>query len=1116
MRSSIPKKCAAIGMSLLLIGSASVAVAQFSSSVQGTVTDATGASIPGAEVTLTNKGTNGSVRAHTNSTGVYRFGSLTPGAYTLLVHRDGFSDTREDITVTTEEVAGANVTLRAGSSATVEVTQQVPVLNPEETRTQYTLSEEELRNLPDQNSATLGFVRLAPGSTGVVEGLNNLNENRNLPEANANGLDSASNLYTLDNVPIVSSQNYASSYNGNVAGAIVFVPNLSAIGEVALQTTTFAVSYGTQASQITAFSTKSGSNKWHGIFDESYGDRVLNANAYNVVPGTQHRHVYSGGIGGALIKDKLFFWGAAEHRGEIAPAGSGAAQTFTPQFASFISDPKNDPNQVNVTAFIKNAPNTRANFVPSASDQTAAQYFGGCTNGATTTSYNTPCGMLVTENATEAGAHFLYGENYNGRIDYSLRGGKDKLYAFYYGSTQLSDSESIAPAFDGYTPTHGKDTSLNYTSTLTSNIVNQATFGYWDFRFDFQTTPHSRQLVDDPFLFLGLGVGGLTRFVPFIDVEKQFYGRDTVLIQKGRHYFNIGVEAANNVSYDDRTGIYSRPLLYLWFSKNAFFDDQLNLNVGSPYYSGVTGKHIPAIAAASNTRFGVYAQDSWKIKPNFTLTYGLRYDDLGNPAQTQNTVPFANILNPFPSGIVRSTNLVNGLRLGATNNAYASAQHLNIDPRIGFAWAPLSNDFTTVIRGGLGFFQDLANLEIVAGQVTANPPGIIGLTVCCSAPLGYGTNQDASQGFGFTNIPNSIAPPMYRSDGSVVGSNANIAGIDPHSKPQRAVLWNLSAEHEFPGKVAAALTYTGSYGYNLTYTANLNQPAGSAVINTAANSSGQGYVNTNFGAVTPYINGLTSNANLLTAALRQNLRGIQWQASYTWEHILGTPSGFGTNGIVDPYNPELQYGNADFDVRNSFKISAVTPLRAHFSNRFAQAVLNGFVVDNILIGQTGEPFTVYYGNATAQTDFARTAIGYNIPNYAGPHSFSRRQWKNGIFPVSNSVIECAGLPTPCYLGFTRPTGEIGNQGENSFRNAGYFTWDANVQRRIGLPWIGGDRSHLTLRVDGFNILNRFNPSPIQLNNLGNPGGQQIDGGTGPVTTGSFQARILQLGARIEF
>lgn len=1107
----------ALGLLLVLVNSCTIALAQFSSSVQGTISDSSGAVIPDADVTLTNRGNNSSVHTHSNASGVYRFGTLPAGAYILRVHREGFSDTREDISITTDEVAGANVALRPGSATTtVEVTQEAPILNPEETRTQYTLSGEELHNLPVQNSATLGFVRLAPGSTGVVEGLNNLNENRNLPEANANGLDSASNLYTLDNVPITSSQNYASSFNGNVAGAIVFVPNLSAIGEVALQTTTFAVSYGTQASQILAFNTKSGTNTWHGIFDESYGDRVLNASAFNVVPGTQHRHIFSGGIGGPLIKDRLFFWGSAEHRGEIAPAGSGAGQYFTPQFANFISNPANDPNQISVTAFIKNAPNSRARYSSSPSDQTAAQYFGGCKDGETTTSYNTPCNMLVTQNAIENGAHFLHGENYSGRLDYNLRGGKDKLYAFYYGSTQLSDSESIAPAFDGYTPTHGKAASLNYTTTVSPSIVNQATFGYWDFRFDFQTTPHSRNMVQLPFLFLNLGVGNFTRFVPFIDAEKQFYGRDTVLIQKGKHYFNVGVEAANNVSYDDRTGIYTRPLLYLWFTHQSFFDDQLDLLIVANYYSGVSGKHIGAISAATNTRFGVYVQDSWKLRPNLTLTYGLRYDDLGNPEPTQNTIPFANILSNVPSGTVRSSNLVNNLRIGRTPKAYAGAQNINIDPRIGFAWAPMKSNYTTVLRGGFGLYQDLANLEIVAGQVTSNPPGIIGYTHCCGGAVGYGTNQDASQGFGFTNVPLSITPPKYNADGSVVGQQANIQGVDPHIKPQRAILWDLSVEHEFAAKIAAALTYTGSYSYNLTYSADLNRPNGNATIDLATNKESANYANPNFGGISPYIGGLKSNANLLTAALRQNLRGIDWQASYTWEHILGSPDGFGTNGIVDSYNPEAQYGNANFDVRNSFKLSALTPIRTHFTNRVAQTLLNGFAINNVFIGQTGEPFTVYFGNQAAATDFARNDKGYQIPNYTGPRSFSRTQWKNGIFPVSNNTADCGGLPTPCYVGFSKPTGAVGNQGNNSFRNAGYFTWDANVQRGIDLPWLGGERSTLTLRVDGFNIPNRFNPSPIQLNNLGNPGGQQIDGGTGPVTTGSFQARILQLGARFEF
>lgn len=1101
-------------LALVLCGGLS-AVAQFTSSVQGTVTDATGAVIARADVTLVNTDTNISKTIKTSASGAYFFTGLAAGPYTVEVKQEGFAPRKTSVLVTADATAGVNFRLEvATAAAQVEVTSVVSDLNTEETRTQYTLDEQEMKNLPNQNSATLGLVRFAPGVTGVVEGQDNLNENRSLPEGNANGRDSAANLFTLDNVPISSSQSYASSFGGNVGGQVTFVPNMSSIGEVALQTTTFAVSYGSAASMVVAFNSKSGVNKWHGIADESYGDGALNAYGFDVShnSGGSHRHVYSFGLGGPIRKDNTFIWGSIERRADLEPAGSGAAQIFTPEFSTFIQNPANDPNQISVTAFLKNAPNTRAEFIPSSSDKTAAQYFGGCTNGATTTSFNTPCSMMVTKNAIEAGHHFVNGKNYTGRLDQNFRQGNDRVFAYYYGMDQNSDSESIAPAFDGLTPTSGQHFASNFTHQFSANLVNQASYAYTHFKFNFTTTPHSANMVQLPFLFLNLGVSNFTRFVPFTDEESQSYFRDSLSIIKGNHFFELGAEVARNLSNDDRTGIYTRPLFYLWFTPQDFFNDQLDLYNISDYYSGKTGQHIGAISAATNLRGGVYAQDAWKVRPNLTINYGIRWDNLGNPQPWGNTVPFANLVNNAPSGRIAGTDYAKSLNVQAVNQAFGQSQWANFDPRVGFAWAPFKRSYSTVLRGGVGLYQDLFNLENVAGQVTSNPPGIISYVHCCGGTVGYGSNNDASQGYGFSNIPTSIPAPTYLPDGAVnvgadtnIGDHATVNGTVSNFKPQRNLLWDLSIEHQFAAKIIGAATYTGSHGFDLSYVADLNRPLGSYMPDGKGGEIAS-VVNSDFNVVRPYMSGLVSNFAALTLALRQNWHGYQWQASYNWSHDLADPNGNApTDGIVDNYNPHAQYGNALWDVRHSFKLSGLMPIPVHSHNAVVQTLFGGWNFNNAIVAQSGEPFTVYYGNQKPATDFAHNNGAMQIPDYNGTkHSWSRQAWKTGIF-------------SPTYSEFTAPTGAIGNQGENSFRNAGYFTWDANLAKTIDLRGFSADqKSHLTLRVDGFNIPNRFNPSPIELNNLGNPGGQQIDGGTGPTTTGGFQARILQLGARFEF
>lgn len=1095
------------------------ALAQFTGSVQGTVTDPSGQLVPSASVTLRNTETNVTYKTSSNSAGQYRFLSLPPGTYSLTVEAPGFHSAEVSTRVSTEETAGINVSLKVGStSETVTVTAQAAELNPEETRSQYTLDVREIADLPIQNRATLEFVRLAPGVSGVVEGENNLTENRHLPTATANGRDEQANLYTLDSVPITSSQNFASAYNGNEGGGVIFVPNTDSLGEVALQTTTFATSYGTAASMVVAFNTKSGANQWHGDADYSYTGKPLNAFGFNQNrSGADHRHVYSFGVGGALIKDRTFFWGSYQGRANLSPDSSDGFY-FTPQFTQWISNPANDPNQIDVQHLIVDIPASRAVFKPG-TGQNASSYFGDTTNctkagtGQISGFYNTPCDMQVTQEASGAIEHFLNGKQYSVRVDQYFNGNKDRLFGYYFSMDQNSDSESVRPSSDGYTPTNGKHFSTNYTHLFSPNLLNTATFGYTAFHFDFTSTPHSRQLVDIPFLFLNVGIDGFTRFVPFSDKEYQYYGRDSLLWTHGKHSFDIGFEAAHNIENDDRGGIYARPLFYLWFSKADFFNDRLDMENLTNYYDGVTGKYRPSIQAGQSTREGIYFQDQWKVKPNLTVTYGLRWDDLGNPSPYGKTLPFGNYTNLRPSSNVAATQAsVQNIIVKPTGNLYSGRRNNNFLPRIGVAWAPFKRDYSTVFRGGVGLYQDIPNLQNAVEQATGMPPGILSelffFFTNPAAILSFGNSQTAPYGY---NVP-AIAPPTYRADGSPTNNAPNIPGVDPNLKMPRSLLWNFSVEHQLPANLVAALTYTGSHSYRLIYRPDLNRPEGSAPYAVPpATSAPQNFLNPHWGGISPWLNGAKANYNGMTAALRQNWKGIQWQASYTWQHSLDDPTGYSgsKNIIINQYDIHAQYASAEYDVRHHFTFSGLVPIPVPFSAGLGKAVLGGWNLNNVVIAQSGLPFTFYYGNSSAgqpaatSTDFNQDGLGNDIPDYIGPHSFTRKQFGKG-------------LPLTLANNFPNPTGYVGNEGRNQFRNVGYFTWDSSVQKKIALPLWGDRKGTLALRVEGFNILNRANLEPIQYSPNGTSTGDQLDGGFGFQVQSAYQARTLQVGARLEF
>ncbi len=254
---------------------AAVSHAQFSSSLQGTVTDTSGAIVSGARVTLHNV-SNGSDNSFSTSTsGTYSFNSIPPGSYQVIVEAPGFAKTAVDVAVLTQEVRGLNIALRvAGANSNVTVQAVTSQLNPEETRVENTITSEQLNKLPLPNRDTTLLLELAPGSSGYVDEGNGAGYGSNIFGAgvyqpggnnssittsiNASGLPGASNLFLIDDLPVMSTTD---------KGSVTILPNPDMIGEVSLQTQTYSVENGESSSIQTAFTTKSGANTFHGSAD---------------------------------------------------------------------------------------------------------------------------------------------------------------------------------------------------------------------------------------------------------------------------------------------------------------------------------------------------------------------------------------------------------------------------------------------------------------------------------------------------------------------------------------------------------------------------------------------------------------------------------------------------------------------------------------------------------------------------------------------------------------------------------------------------------------------------------------------------------------------------------
>jgi hypothetical protein len=1114
------------------------AFAQFTSSVQGTITDPSGAVVPGAAVTLTNTETNIIYRTTSNQAGVYRFLSLPLGNYTVTVEQKGFKESRVTTRVTPDEAAGVDVKLEilpAGASVTVSSSEAAD-LNPDETRMVDTLSTMQVESLPSQDNTVLNLMRLAPGTTGISEKqadggpLEDASSNRNYVEADANGLTGQSNMYILDGVPVNSSIAYTGLANGN--GGIMFTPDLLSVAEIGLQTTTFNVDYGATASMQVDTTTKSGTNKFHFAGDWLYTDKIMDAlNWFVAAPLALHDQIYELAGGGPIIKNHTFFFGSYEYTGNYGGA-SQAQYWWTPQFQSLMETA--DANSLDVSKFMLPNPATRLTPLGSLNSdgtiangasyfETGQQVFGN--DCGTAASFNTPCGMAVTEKGSVALPTVLTAHQWSVRLDHYMHNNRDRIFGYFFSMSQLSNSEVPNPTWDGETPTSGHDLTVNYTHTFSPNLLNTASFAYTSFNFEYSNTPHSLNQETVPFITSindSGSIDGFAEFTPFGTDEAQYYGRDAVMLTHGRHNFSFGVEASNNWA-TDFSYVFARPFINTFNSTEDFLNDKLDSQLDLSHFSAKTGGYLPSIGNGTVTRYGAYAEDNWQVTPRLTTNIGIRWDDFGNPAPYSNSLPWAN--GVFDSGSTL-TQIAQTVAARSVSHAFSRPRDLNFSPRGGFAWTPFKNRPNTVLRGGIGLFDDISNLNNLAEGLTTDPPdGSLSYSFGYpQAILSYGT-PGAPPPYGF--VYPAVTPGVFNPDGSLQGSPSDLNVIDSNLPNGKTVIWNFAVQEQLPAHAVASLNYSASHSYNQQWGSDLNRPSGNFTCGDGTNPDINGcagstapvnkLVNTDWNSISTTFGGMTANYNALIAMIRQTWHTLTWQTSYTFGHNLADPLTLQGASIELQYNPKAEYGNNQLDVRHRLTsyFNYEIPV-SHNLNPVVRTLAGGWNLGGDVIAQTGNPFTVSYNTVDMSETGLTGSAGsfYSIPDYAGTKrsGWSKSQLLTGIFgtvPVAQNTATGVSYPAAGSL-FPAPncTSCIGNAGRNEFRNPSYVLWEQSVVKKIKLPEFWGESSTLSLRGEAFNVANRVNWAGISGTTVG-------VAGFGTVTSAD-QARTLQVGARFEF
>lgn len=1087
-----------------IVFSGAAAFAQFSGNVQGTVHDSSGAVVPNASVTVTSTETGVISQASCNQYGQYRVNSLAPGQYRIRVVAPGFQTTEIISGITTSQDAGVDITLAIESSTqSVSVSTESEGLNTEETRVQTTLDTQQVRDLPLQGRGTLNLVNTAPGVSGYTENTNNFAVEQT-PAAAANGHYSGGNLFVLDGISITSNI---------TTGTANISPNSDSIQEVSLQVNTFSIDFPAGSGLTTAVTTKGGSNKFHGTGNFTYTDQTLRAHGYfqkGLIPKISNKDV-SATFGGPIFKDRTFFFGSVEQLNNKTAA--------TNQFS--VEDP----------VFIAYA---QAKYPKSTGTGLLQKY--SLQNGSRTgvllygtpdflTSCSTPSGACATpfiDSASNSISPYQHGLQYSGRGDQYFRQGKDRVYGYYY-NIKL-DNQQVDPRANSSSVNISRSwfTNVNYTHVFSPNLLNQVQFAAYKVEGANNTGDPAVPLIHINNAQSVAGFGG--GWGPGSFIQHNYSWRDVATYIRGNHDLKFGVVAEHGDDSANFGGAQARPN-FGFNSLTDFIQDKV-YDEGNLSFDPLTGKFKPLQFGVQGTSFGLYAEDQWKVASNLTLTFGLRWDDFGNP-RTYGYSTYTKIANVQLAGSSSQPGAGNldaqfaNASIKQSNNVYPSRQNVNFTPRAAFAWRPYKSNNNLSLHGGIGLYRDPITLGQVVDGLRGNPPGWVFPYFSPTQPIqalySIGNSQSLPFGYNYPTIPTT----GLDAHGGVVGVGAGVTGLDPNVRVPKTLNYTVGVSAELPKHMVVGINGVGSHAYDQLSGTDFNRVAGDLIRNNGKLLR----LNPSFSSIGYVSNLNTSNYYGLVTTLTQRLGGLNYQASYTFSKStdLGTcNTRFDFNGGVDcpgdQHNFAANYGPSAFDVRHNFKISGTfTTPTPHFE-AILNHVLGGWEIATIATAQTGIPFSaVNYNNFDATcTGVVVTCGDYNADGYnndrpnlvvgARRGGFTRDDYKRGVFATTSVKANGNSFIVP--TSFSAPVaGTLGNEPRNVFRNSGVLAMDASVIKNNSIRWFGSEKANLQVRMDFFNVLNRVNLTPVDYNVGSNTFGRSLN---------TLQPRIMQAGARFQF
>ncbi len=1144
--------------SVALRPAAALAQGETTSAIVGQVRDLTGALVPGATVTITDQETGLKRSAKTDDSGRFNFPQLKPGTYSVAVEAPGFAPQQNQAVFSgLGQKQTVDFVLKvAQSNQTVEVTAEAPLINPANANTSTNLNAQSLENLPNPGGDLTYPLQFAAGALINTAGSGNdfVGGTNGYGNVQFNGLPALSNGYIVDGLE---TNDPLTNLNSGLSTNLVL--GLNSISEVTVNTLSYSVDQGRYGASQVNYVTKSGTNQWHGNLYELWNGSLLNAADYftnatagNHKPRSTVNH-FGGSLGGAIRHDKLFFFVDSEWVRIALPIVT-ATTVPTSAFQTYVLQQLPLGGTDSVTGSVyqptpQSVPFYQKMFSLYGSTQGTPLAVLGCplNSDGTPATGAPPNGNGCANRRSVSHSSDDSEQVQTVRMDYNINQNNTAWFRFQSDTgLQAAYTDPINPLFNALSPQPLFSFAVGYTHVFSQNLVNYFNPGYSWYESLFQPADFQKTLAAFPIVLQGSGanapfttVGGLDNTWVQGRRAARVFINDNLAWSRGAHELRFGTNTRifrlNDYDFGEGTvptAVYTSLPQYIY---------------------GVASTVSETFPQSPNEPFNflnldLYAQDTWKVTPKLTWTFGLRDTLNSNPFSPHHQIARLNgAFNSVNHDLNQPLNAAIQTGLG---HIFSSTPLAILQPRTAIAW---QFEPQTVLRAGFGIFSDILP-GAIADVVGVNPPyvstfqgGLLGtvggIAIAPGVPssavdAAVAANQIFHSGFpqGQLSCASSQSNPATCLPPVALAAVPNGTLHAPYFME-----WSLGIEHQFGNTGSVHVQYVGTRAINQPY---LTQVNGFQTVcdGCFAPYPYQQPTDARFGAVTQFATGANSHYNgLQLTAMKRLSHGLQGQVNYTFSRCMDTVSNggflqFSAGAILSPLPGELarDYGPCDYDIRHNLSAQYVYQLPGKVRNRVLGYAVNGWQVSGTAFFHSGIPFSVLSTPYSANGDgivqgsgpqFASVVPGvplythHTIPSVTQPGTL---QWLNPD-AFRSSVDPSTGA---CFEGDSPQNCQFGNLGRNSLRGPDFVWSDFYLSKYFPLT----EKMKLRFDIQFFNLFNHPNFALPSMVLAGIPGKPFTQTGFGALTYttspptgllgvglgGDSTPRMIAFQARLEF